>query len=200
MVPLLQELNTNIAELVDKTRGSLVQITNGCGTGAGTIWHPEGLIITNAHVVGRSPLRIVLPDGTTTPARILAHDVANDVAALLVEASGLPAINLGESRSLKSGQWVLAMGNPWGVVGSVTFGAVIGAGTDLLEGMASGREWVAVNLHLRPGYSGGPLIDSQGRLVGINTMMTSPDIGMAVPVHVVKAFLRRSLGSVKRVA
>ena len=152
--------------------------------------------ITNAHVVGRSPLRVVLPDGTTTPARILA----NDVAALLVEASGLPAINLGESRSLKSGQWVLAMGNPWGVVGSVTFGAVIGVGTDLLEGMASGREWVAVNLHLRPGYSGGPLIDSQSRLVGINTMMTSPDIGMAVPVHVVKAFLRQSLGSAERVA
>jgi S1-C subfamily serine protease len=58
-----------------------------------------------------------------------------------------------------------------------------------------GREWIAVSLHLRPGHSGGPLVDVQGRLVGINTMMAGPEVGLAVPVHVVKTFLRRALGS-----
>jgi serine protease Do len=89
----------------------------------------------------------------------------------------------------------MALGHPWGVPGAATAGVVIGTGEDMPEMPLTGRDWIAVGLHLRPGHSGGPLVDSQGRLVGINTMMIGPEVGMAVPVHVVKAFLRRELGT-----
>jgi len=71
---------------------------------------------------------------------------------------------------------------------------VIGCGSELPEMPHAGREWVAVSAHLRPGHSGGPLLDARGRLVGINTMMAGPEVGLAVPVHVLKAFLRQAAG------
>jgi len=188
----LQQLNQEMASVVDRVRRSLVQVGNGRrGAGAGTVWHPEGLILTNAHVVGRRRLHVTLPDGRTLPARLLAHDPALDLAALSVDASDLPIIELGDSRQLKPGQWVLALGHPWGVPGAVTGGIVIGAGLPP-EMAISGPELIHVSLHLRPGHSGGPLVDTRGRLVGINTMIAGPDVGLAVPVHVVKAFLRQT--------
>jgi len=164
MSALLEQLNLGVGDVVDKVRRSLVQVHNGGrGAGSGVIWHRDGLIITNAHVVsdnGRRPdkkgkLRVTLPDGTTLPARLLARDEDRDVAALLVEAQELAPIELGTSRDLQPG----------------------------------------VSLELRPGHSGGPLVDEQGRLIGINTMMAGPEVGMVGPVHVVKEFLRQTLGS-----
>jgi serine protease Do len=199
MSTLLETLNEEMGQLALNAQRSLVHVTNGRHSGgAGTIWHPDGLIITNAHVVrDRSP-QVTLPDGTTRSARILAYDSNIDVAALSVEASHLPTINLGESRRLQPGQWVVALGHPWGVSGAATAGVVIGVGADLPEVPHSNREWIAVSLHLRPGHSGGPLVDAQGRLVGINTMMVGLEVGMAVPVHVVKAFLKQALASPPR--
>ncbi|MEJ2559619.1 MAG: trypsin-like peptidase domain-containing protein [Anaerolineae bacterium] len=180
MSDLLQQLNAEMATIVEDVRHSLVRINNGRGgAGAGTVWHPDGLILTNAHVVGRRALKVTLSDGRSLPARLLAHD-ANY------------AIELGDSGQLQSGHWVLALGHPWGVPGAVTAGIVIGVGP-LPEMPTPQRELIHVSLHLRPGDSGGPLVDVHGRLVGINTMMAGPDVGVAVPVHVVKTFLRQAL-------
>ena len=204
MSAVLEQLNLEVGDVVDKARQSLVQVHNGRrGAGSGTIWHRDGLIVTNAHVVSDSghrhgqkgELRVTLPDGTTLPARLLARDEGRDVAALLVEAKELTPIELGTSRDLQPGQWVLAVGYPWGVAGAATAGIVIGTGEDLPETPSPAREWIAVSLELRPGHSGGPLVDVKGRLVGVNTMMAGPEVGMAVPVHVVKEFLRRELGT-----
>ena len=196
MSTVLQQFNIEMGGLVEKVERSLVQVRNGGGgTGAGTIWHPDGLILTNAHVARHGPLQVTLPDGSTLPAQLLAHDTGCDLAALAVDTIDLPVISLGESRRLQPGQWVLALGHPWGVVGAVTAGVVIGAGSEWPEPPFSGGEWIAASLHLRPGYSGGPLVDIYGRLVGINTMMAGTDVGMATPVHTVKAFLRRTLGA-----
>lgn len=191
---LIQQLNDEISGAVEDVRRSLVEIHNGHGgAGAGTIWRADGLIITNAHVVrGRRGLKVTLPDQRTLPARLLAHDDQHDLAALSVDATNLPTIQVGDSRLLKAGQWVMAIGHPYGVAGAVTAGIVIGEGAQLPEIAASGREWIAVSLHMRPGHSGGALVDIDGRIVGINTMITGPDVGMAVPVHVVKAFLRQA--------
>jgi len=196
MSTVLQQLNAEMASVVEDVERSLVMVrSGGGGAGAATIWHPEGLIVTNAHVVQRGPLTVTLLDGRTLPARLLAVDSGLDLAALVVQAAGLPSIELGDSRRLKPGQWVLALGHPWGVRGAVTAGVVVGVGAEWPELPRFGREWVVISLHLRPGYSGGPLLDVQGRLVGVNTLMTGPDVGMAVPVHVVKAFLRERMGS-----
>jgi serine protease Do len=193
MSDLLQQLNHELANAADQARRGLVSISNGRrGAGAGTIWHPDGLILTNAHVVQLHSPRVTLPDGRVLPGRVLAHDSNLDLAALRVEASDLPTIELGESKRLRPGDWVLALGHPWGVTGAATAGVVIGMGPPPEMAMP-GRELLHVGLHLRPGHSGGPLVDTQGRLVGINTMMAGPDVGLAVPVHVVKAFLRQAL-------
>ena len=193
----LEALNDDMSAVVEGVRHSLVKITNGHrGAGAGTIWHPDGLILTNAHLVGHrgySPLRVTLPDGRTLPTRLLAHGDSRDLAPLSVDATGLPTIELGDSKQLRSGQWVMALGHSWGVAGAVTGGVVVGVGSELPEMPLPGREWIAVSLHLRPGHSGGPMVDANGRLVGINTMMAGPEVGLAVPVHVVKTFLRQAL-------
>ncbi len=202
MTNLLQQLNAEMASVADDVQRSLVQITNGRGgAGAGTIWHADGLIVTNAHVIqGRHMLKVTLSDGRTFPARVLAQDTERDVAALSIDASDLPTIELGNSRHLKAGEWVFAVGHPWGVQGAVTAGIVIGMGSEWPEMPPSGNDWVVVSLKVRPGNSGGPLVDVQGRLVGINTIMTGPQVGAAVPAHVIKVFLREALGSKEKVA
>ena len=88
----------------------------------------------------------------------------------------------------------MAAGHPWGVEGAVATGVVIGTG-DQVGTAQDRRELVAVSLNLRPGNSGGPLTDARGRLVGINAMVTGPEVGLAVPVHVVKRFLKKALGT-----
>jgi serine protease Do len=207
MSDLLQRFSHDMASVSEIALRSLVQIRNGRqGVGAGAIWHADGLVVTNYHVIegasGRprdrfrrqaglgDSLAVILPDGTELPATVLAHDPGYDLAALRVQASGLPAIELGDSRQVRPGQFVLALGFPWGVSGGATSGVVIGVGANLPEASGDNREWLAASLHLRPGHSGGPMVDSQGRLIGINTMMNGPDVGVAVPVHLAKAFLR----------
>jgi S1-C subfamily serine protease len=199
MSNLLQQLNDDLTASVEHARRSLVEIRNGHGgAGAGIIIRANGLIITNAHVIGRRGLKVTLPDGRpfdsaqgkTLPAQLIAHDREHDLAALSVDATDLPTIALGDSRQLQPGQWVMAIGHPWGMPGAVTGGIVIGSGSEFPEMPPSGRDWVVVSLHMRPGHSGGPLIDSEDRLVGVNTMITGPDVGVAVPAHVVKAFLK----------
>ena len=192
----LEQLSAEMADLVGDLRKSLVRIQNGrSGAGAGSVWHPDGLILTNAHVVGSRGLKVSLLDGTDLPARVLAHDTSLDLAAIAVDATGLPAIPLGDSRGLEPGEMVLAMGHPWGVSGAVAAGAVIGTGSHPAGMPQSDREWIVASLRLRPGHSGGPMVDAHGRLVGINTMITGPNVAMAVPVHVAKAFLQEKLRS-----
>lgn len=156
---------------------------------------PTGrVIVTNAHVVQYGSLEVILPDERKLPAKVLALDPDHDLAALSINAYGLPTVELGNSRGLQPGHLVFALGHPWGVAGAVSAGPVINVGLPP-EIPRIAREFVQAGLQLRPGHSGGPMVDVQGRLVGINTMITGPEVGLAVPVHVVKDFLHRHLGS-----
>ncbi|MCS6872110.1 MAG: S1C family serine protease [Anaerolineae bacterium] len=195
---ILEQVNERLSSLAAEARRSLVRILSGRawrqGSGSGTIWHSDGLIVTNAHVVERSALRVVLHDGRELAAELIAADKHLDLAALRIEASGLPTVVLGNSKQLRVGSWVFALGFPYGVDSGLTGGVVIGSGADLPEMPANGREWLALSLHLRPGHSGGMLLDAAGKLIGINTLITGPDVGFAIPVHVVKRFLKAQLG------
>lgn len=191
---VLQSFSDALAGLASSTRQSLVQVRNGdMGIGAGTIWHSEGLIVTNAHVARQNHVSVILPDGTELSADVIARDREQDLAVLVVEATGLPTIELGDSRQLEAGQWVMAMGHPFGIIGSTSAGVVIGMSKYWQETLPTDREWLVVNLQLRPGHSGGPLVDAQGRLVGINTLMNGLDVGVAIPVHVAKRFVAEAL-------
>jgi len=193
---LLQQINDDAATISDRVLDSLVQIHNGQrGVGAGAIWQTDGLIITNAHVIlGRrgqvsNTLSVTLRNGRDYTARLVAYDPQRDLAALRIDANGLTPIAIGDSRSLHAGDLVMALGFPWGVKGGATSGVVIGSGTQLPELADNRREWIAASLHLRPGHSGGPMVDSRGRVVGINTLMNGPEVGVAIPVHIAEEFL-----------
>ncbi|MGD8804605.1 MAG: trypsin-like peptidase domain-containing protein [Chloroflexota bacterium] len=195
MADLLAQINDQMAAVVEDARRCLVQVHNGRhGAGAGTILHADGLIVTNAHVVKRRSPKVTLSDGRTLPARLLTYDEDLDLAAVAVEARELPTIELGRRGQLRPGQWVVALGHPWGVTGASTAGMVIDVGRPL-DGLPYRGELIQVGLSLRPGHSGGPMVDGSGRLVGINTMISGPEVGLAVPIHSVKRFLKQNLGT-----
>jgi serine protease Do len=197
MTPLIEALNERLADVASRVMDSLVQVRDAAGgAGAGVILHPQGLILTSAHVIRDRQVRIGTRDGREFVARLLARSPARDLALLDVDVGELPAIELGDSRTLAPGAWVMALGHPWGVLGGTTSGVVIGIGQHLPEAPSRGEalSWIAVSAHLRPGHSGGPLVDHAGRLVGINTMMAGPDVGLAVPVDDAKGYLQQALG------
>ncbi len=208
MTSLLLQLNSDLGELASLVRKSLAQVSAGRrGAGSGVVFSSDGLVVTNAHVVsGRKGRRtagefqVTLPDGSAAVAKLLAKDDDLDVAVLRIDlidgtSPDLHPIEIGDSKTLRPGQWVVAMGYPWGVAGAAAAGIVIGAGPDLPDASPEGpgKDWIAVDLALRPGHSGGPLVDHQGRLIGINTMMAGPEVGMAVPAHVVTEFVESVL-------
>lgn len=196
MTGVLERVNAAFAGVLDDVSSSVVQVLDESrGAGAGTIWHSDGLIVTNAHVVQRGPLKVALRDGRVLDAKLIARDDQHDLAALAVEANGLPTIQVGSTRMLHSGQWVMALGHPWGVAHAATSGVLIRVGRHTEFPAEAGDDWVVADLHLRPGNSGGPLIDAQGRIIGVNTLMTGPGVGVAVSVEAVKEFLRQALGS-----
>jgi hypothetical protein len=134
MVNLLAQFSDEMANIAAKARQSVVRIVGAQGSiGAGTIWHSDGLIITNAHVVSRGDVAVLLPSEKDNPypAQVLAYDREQDIAALYINAINLPTINVGDSRSVRAGEWVMALGHPWGIRDSLTAGIVIGAGADL---------------------------------------------------------------------
>ena len=188
---LLASLQDDLASVAEGARLSMVQVRSGRdGAGTGTIVASDGQIVTNAHVALHGRLEVVLQDGRRVDARLEAVEPRLDLALLRVGGLGLPAIPFGSSGELRPGELVLSLGHPWGVEGGATLGVVIGVGADLPENPQPWRELVAVSLHLRPGHSGGPLVDTCGRLIGINTMMAGPEVGLAVPVDAVDRFLR----------
>jgi serine protease Do len=146
--------------------------------GAGVIWHPDGLILTNAHVA-RGDVSVVLSDGRAWPARLVARDPERDLAALVVDAYGLPAAVIGESRALRVGELVLAVGHPFGLARALSAGLV-----HAVDGRV-----VQADLRLAPGNSGGPLADARGRVVGLNAMIVG-GLAVAVPSEVARDFVR----------
>jgi serine protease Do len=192
---VLQSLNNELETIVSTARMSLVQVHNGRrGSGAGTILHQDGLIITNAHVFRRRSPKVTLWDGRELQGRLLAYDEQIDLAAVSVNETNLPTIELGTSQGLRPGQWVVALGHPWGVTGATTAGMVIAVG-EPIEGPQLHGGLIQADLHLRPGHSGGPMLDGDGRLIGINTMISGPNVGLAVPIGTVRHFLKKYLGS-----
>ena len=189
---VLDLVNDEMAGTLKRVAESLVRVeSGGQGFGSGVVCHTQGLVITNAHVVGSGPIHITTPQGERHEARLVATSNSHDLAALSVPANGWREIELGTSSDARPGELVLAVGNPWGVEGAVTAGVIIGVGRPA-EAPRSDHDYVVASLQLRPGHSGGPMVDVHGRLIGINTMMAGPDVGLAVPVDAVKAFLKKA--------
>jgi serine protease Do len=172
------------------------------GTGSGFIVAPEGYVVTNHHVIlDADQIEVVLKDGRTYPATVIGQDAYTDLALLKIDADAdLPALPMGDSDSLAVGQWVVAIGSPYGLSQSVTIGIVSAKGRVIGSGPYD--DFIQTDAAINPGNSGGPLVDLQGTLVGINTAIVASGhgIGFAIPVNLAQPVLTqlRAHGQVTR--
>jgi serine protease Do len=159
--------------------------------GSGFIVDADGTIVTNNHVVKNAKtVSVTLDDGTIVPAKVIGHDSRTDIAVLKVDAHRqLPYIQLGNSANVKPGQWVVAMGNPFGLGGTVTAGIVSASGRDI--GAGPYDHFIQIDAPINQGNSGGPLFTQDGKVIGMNTAILSPSggsigIGFAIPSDMIK--------------
>jgi serine protease Do len=179
-------LGDAMRNVIERARRSTVEIRTRRAreSGCGIIWDSAGLVVTNAHVARNRHLAVTLADGRELDAEVVAHDPIRDLAALKLDATGLPSAEIGDSDTLRPGELVLAVGCPRGVAGAATAGVVH---RPVAHG-PFGRRWIEADVRLAPGNSGGPLSDASGRVVGVNTMIAS-GLALAVPSTTVVRFL-----------
>ena len=167
--------------------------------GSGFIIDPSGLVVTNNHVIeGADEITVTLQDNTSLKATVVGRDDRVDVALLRVKSDKpLPAVKFGDSDAERVGDWVLAIGNPFGLGGSVTAGIVSARGRDIRQGPYD--DFIQTDAAINRGNSGGPLFNMDGEVIGINTAIYSPSggsigIGFSIPANMAKNVVASAQG------
>src|SRR5260370_2460387 len=185
--PFPDGFSYSLKEILEKARASVVQVRGeGRGAGAGFVWHEKGAIVTNYHVVAnaRARLEVELRDGRVLEADVVDSDPNLDLALLNIPADKLPALPIGDSSKLRVGDLVFAIGHPWGQRGVVTAGIVNALSKERLYNGDEQLEYIKSDVQLAPGNSGGPLLDAQGYVVGVNSVITRGALSIAIPSNV----------------
>ncbi|HKP84528.1 MAG TPA: trypsin-like peptidase domain-containing protein, partial [Blastocatellia bacterium] len=160
------------------------------GAGSGFIATEDGFILTNKHVVGNSDkINVTLADGRRYTAKVIGSDAGTDIAVIKIDATGLPIAQLGDSEQVQQGDWVLALGSPFGLQQTLTAGIVSATGRELRDSQFN--RYIQTDASINPGNSGGPLVNMQGQVIGINTMILTGSpfnqgnigIGFAIAVN-----------------
>lgn len=163
------------------------------GQGSGVIFDKEGYILTNEHVIhGAREIKVVLPDGRELDGRLIGSDARVDLAVVKIDATRLPVAILGDSDKLRPGEFCVAIGNPFGLQNTVTFGVISATGRNI--GAAPGKileNLIQTDAPINPGNSGGPLINFKGEVIGINTAIIpyAQGIGFAIPINTAKEII-----------
>ena len=183
---LLSELSRELAALAATGAAGVVGLEHRRGQGSGVVLSPDGYILTNAHVArAGGALRVRRPGGAASEAELVGADERTDLAVVRTRNAGPPPLQLADSRRVQVGQLVMAIGNPLGLDRSVSLGVVSALFRELptRDGILEGL--IQTDAAVNPGHSGGPLLDMDGRVVGINTAMLIParGIGFAVPAQ-----------------
>jgi len=179
----LISLSEEIESVADKVSQSVVSVHSRTrGNGSGVVWTSDGLIVTCSHIVRNlDELEVSLSNGKSFPAKVIGNDPYSDIALLKIQANGknesisLNPIEIGNSENLRAGQFVLALANPYGQYPSITEGIITSERSSL-----GGSQWGAItdnivitDARLNPGYSGGPLVDVEGKMIGLNAAYVS---------------------------
>jgi S1-C subfamily serine protease len=194
---VLDAFSRAVVGVAEKLRPAVVNLRVGRGGGSGVLFSPDGLLLTNHHVVPRrEKVRVRLSDGTELAGRVVGNDPWTDLAVVQAEGEKFPFALFGDSAKLKVGQLAVAIGSPLGFESTVTAGVVSALGRTLRS--VSGHmidNIIQTDAALNPGNSGGPLVDSHGRVVGINTAVIQPAQGIcfAVPINTAKTILPQLL-------
>jgi S1-C subfamily serine protease len=205
VVSAVERVAPAVVSIDVRQRGSKARRSRAqAGTGSGFVFANDGLLLTNSHVVEHADdISVTLPDGRECTADLIGQDPDTDVAVVRITAPDLPAVEFGDSRALRAGQLVIAIGNPYGFQHSVSSGVVSALGRSLRA--KSGRlieHVIQTDAALNPGNSGGPLVDSTGRVVGVNTAIIAGGQGLSfsVPIRTVETVLPALLrdGRVRR--
>lgn len=180
---------SNLNGLAEVLQQAVVEVRSGeTASGTGIIWGGAGLVVTNAHCIRRGAPVQVIAGGKWREAHALAYHPHHDLALLAAPSVTGPLLELRDSESLRTGELVFAHGHPLGIKDALAMG-VLHAVTRDRSGSA---RWIVADVRLAPGNSGGPLVDAEGRLVGINSMVVN-GLGVAVPASMVERFVERSL-------
>ena len=158
------------------------------GTGSGFILDANGTILTNAHVIeGADEVTVTLKDGRELRGEVLGEDPLTDVAVIKVEASELPTVSIGNSDSLRSGEWAIAIGNPLGLDNTVTAGIISATGRSSSQIRVPDQrvQFIQTDAAINPGNSGGPLLNEAGEVIGVNTAIigNAQGLGFAIPIN-----------------
>jgi serine protease Do len=189
--PLPDAFSAALTSIFERVKPGVVQIqTDGRGGGTGIIWNEDGRILTNNHVVARDNARVQvhLSDGRTLTASVLQRNPQLDLALLKIDATDLKPIQAGDSTQLRVGEWVFALGHPWGQRWVLTSGIVSTVSTIKVAENLTTR-YIKSDVGLAPGNSGGPLLDADGNFIGINAMIFGGDLSVSIPSEVVNTWL-----------
>jgi serine protease Do len=184
----MPSMNLHINELLERVKTGVVQVrASRRGAGSGIVWARRE-IISNHHVVsGKSRVTIITHDGRELEASVIDSDARLDLTRLEVNEDLLP-LDIGDSSRLRIGELVFAVGHPWGEPWVSTAGIISGLGVVKMPGGDSSRDLIRSDVQLRPGNSGGVLVNARGEVVGINSMIWQGDLGVAVPAHVAQSW------------